>query len=172
MKRFLLILLFAPGALWAVSPVGMLPEDRVPIKVDENERNPFGRKAAKVESAAVENEESILRGMIEKLAVTGVVSGRTGRKVMLGSLTLEDGKVLPPLMANQSEKLKVNAVTEEKVEIGFVESDGTSGLRRIVIALSLSPQIQFKIHKPGPGAEKRAAGLDGVLTKDALEANQ
>lgn len=165
------MVVFAPGLLLAVSPVGMLPEDRVPVKVAENERNPFGRKAAKVESTAVENEESIIRGMIEKLPVTGVVSGRTGRKVMLGSLTLESGKPLPPLIANQSEKLKVNAVTEEKVEIGFVESDGTSGLRRIVIALSLTPQIQFQIHKPGPGPVRKA-GLDGVLTKDALEANQ
>ena len=173
MKRLLLLLAVMPLGLRAGTSVGLLPEDKVPVTVTETERNPFGKNMPKAVAAAVENEESRIRSIVEHLPVGGVVEGRTGRKVVLGSHFLEEGRLLAPVIAHQTEKLRVVALTPEKAEIAFLESDGTPGLRRIVIVLNMAPNVQYRVARPtsrtgGDGA----AEFDGALKKDEVGATR
>jgi hypothetical protein len=160
-----------PLAVHAASPVGLLPEDKTPVVLAEKERNPFGKNIPKAEKAAVVNEESRIRAIIENLPVAGVMDGRSGKKVLLGSLVLEEGRALPPVISRQTEKLRVVAVADDKVEVAFLESDGNPGLRKIVVELKMTPQVQFRVATP---TTKKGGGedFDGVLTKDALGTSQ
>lgn len=170
MKRVFLSLVIAlPAVVRAASPVGLLPEDKVPFTLEGNERNPFGKIGPKAATAVVENEESRIRAIVENLPVGGIIEGRTGRKVLLGSLVVEEGRVLPPVISRQTEKLQVLSVTPEKVEIAFLESDGTPGLRRIVVGLNIAPSVQFRVPKPaGKLNDSGGDGFDGVLKKDEV----
>ena len=170
MKPFIPFAFFAlTVAAHAGSVVGLLPEDKTPVVVLETERNPFGKNAPKSAAAVVENEESRIRAIIERMPVGGVMEGRSGRKVLLGSMVIEEGRSLPPVIPRQSEKLKVLSVAADKVEIAFLESDGTPGLRRVVVNLSISPTVQFRVVKPAvkPTPEGDAE-FGGVLRKDEL----
>jgi hypothetical protein len=171
MKRLILsFIAVMPLAANASSPVGLLPEDKVPVALEGSERNPFGKNAPKTAAAVVENEESRIRAVFERLPVGGVMEGRTGRKVLLGSFVIEEGRQLPPVIPRQSEKLKVLAVAPDKVELAFLESDGTPGLRRIVVNLNMSPSVQFRVSKPAAKSQpgEGEGGFDGVLKKDEL----
>lgn len=170
MKRLLLLLTFAlPAAAGAATPVGLLPEDKVPVLLEESERNPFGKNTPKAVASVVENEESRIRAIFERLPVGGVIEGRTGRKVLLGSMVIEEGRQLPPVISQQTEKLKVLSVASDKVEIAFLESDGTPGLRRMVVNLSISPSVQFQVARPATKkSEEEETQFGGVLRKDEL----
>jgi|GEM_PF-3547563 hypothetical protein len=176
MKRlFLTACLFAPVGLPAASPVGLLPEDKVPVVLTDEERNPFGKQATNVTTAAVvavDNEELRIRSALESLPVSGITEGRTGRKVLLGGVTLEEGSILPPVVANQSEKLRVVQITQDKAELAFLEADGNPGMRRIIIDLNLTPTVQFRVVRPAGPAAQGASTFDGVLTKDEIGASR
>jgi hypothetical protein len=173
MKRLILLLsLIAPLGLRAASPVGLLPEDKVPVTVADNERNPFGKNAPKAAAAAaVENEESRIRAVIEQLSVGGIMEGRSGRKVLLGGLLLEEGRPVQDVISRQTEKLQVLSIAPDKVEIAFLESDGTPGSRRIVVSLNLTPNVQYRVAKPMQKAGDDAS-FDGVLSKDEIGATR
>lgn len=166
---FLLLLSAIPLSVHAASPIGLLPEDKTPTVLVANERNPFGKNAPKAAAAAVVNEESRIRAILENLPVTGVMEGSSGRQVMLGSLVLESGRTLLPVIPRQTEKILVTSVAEDKVEMAFLESDGAPGLRKIVIVLKTVPQVQFRVAKP---AAKAGGDFDGVLTEDELGGTQ
>ena len=172
MKRLFLLLAIMPLGLRAGSTVGLLPEDKVPIALTEKERNPFGKNMPKTVAATVENEESRIRAIIEHLPVGGVVEGRTGRKVVLGSHFLEEGRMLAPVIARQTEKLQVISLTPDKAEIAFLESDGTPGLRRIVVVLNMTPKIQYRVAPPASRGGEGTTEFDGVLKKDEVGATR
>jgi hypothetical protein len=170
MKRvFFTLCLALPLVARAASPVGLLPEDKVPVIVDSNERNPFGKNMVKASAALVENEESRIRAIIEKYPVSAVIQGRNGWQAMVGPLTLEEGQLVAPVIARQTEKIRVVSVAQNKAELAFLESDGTPGLRRIVVTLNIAPRVQFRVVKPAVRtAGDEEAGFDGVLSKDDL----
>lgn len=173
MKRFVLVFVLLGPAAYAISPVGILPEDKAPVVVAESERNPFGKKPVKLETVEedVEDEESKIRNVIEKLPISGVMQGRTGTKVLLGTLVVEEGRMLPPVIPRQQEKIKVMSVSAEKVELAFVEPSGETGLRKVMITLDVRPKIQFRLNKPAQEApEVEEKPFDGVITKDDLGA--
>lgn len=152
----------------AVSPVGLLPDDKVSIVVAEGERNPFGKTSPKAEAAAaLDNEEVRIRSVIDHLPMAGVIESRTGKRVLLGSLILEEGKTLPPVVAGQKERVQVVSISEEKIELVFLESNGEAGSRRIMVWPSLATEVHFRVAPPtGPKPGK----FDGVISKDAMGA--
>lgn len=153
----------------AVSPVGLLPDDKVSVVVADGERNPFGKLSAKAE-VTVDNEEARIRAVIDHLPMAGVIESRSGKRVMLGFLVLEEGKILPPVVSNQKERVQVVTISEEKIEMGFLEPDGQVGSRRILLlSPSLSPAVHFRV---APPAGPKQGTLDGVLTKDEMDARR
>lgn len=165
MKPLALILFFfALNA--SAGPIGLLPEERVAIEVAPTEKNPFGIKVAKDNKLPknTDNEEARIRLIFERMPVGGVVDSDSGKKVMMGYLVLEEGRPIPPVISNQDEKLKVLSIDKKRIEIGFVEPDGGTGVRKIIVPLDVSPQVQYRLGvKFAPG---KKGGFDGVITKD------
>ncbi len=152
----------------AVSPVGLLPDDKVSIVVADGERNPFGKTSPKA-ATALDNEEGRIRAVIDHLPMAGVIESRSGKRVLLGFLVLEEGKTLPPVVAGQKERVQVVTISEEKIELAFLEPNGEAGSRRIVVWPSLSPDVHFRVAPPtGPKSGK----LDGVISKDEMGATR
>jgi len=148
--------------------VGMLPGDKVAITVEETERNPFSQRIVQAAEAPKDTgaEESQLRTVVENLDLKGVTKSGGRMKVLLGSYALEEGKLMPQLIPDQTEKLRVIALTDKKVELGFVEKDGSAQARKIVLHLDFTPSVRYKVG-PGATASSTAPSLGGVYKKDA-----
>lgn len=181
MNRFMQIILLAMPLGMAVadqSDIGLLPQDKAPVTVADDERNPFGRRTPKgpVVVEETENEEAKIRGLIAKLPLGGMTRGYGVTKVLVGSFTVEEGQVLPDLIPNQTEKVRVLSVTGGQVELGFVDKDGTADIRKIVLIYDLKPEVRFKLGGSAPGAAskdgKAAASFGGVMKKDGPEISQ
>lgn len=152
-----------------VGSVGMLPGEKVAIKVEEAERNPFGLRVVQTTEAPKEDtgsEETEIRTVVESLTVKGVTKSGGRVQVLLGSFALEEGKLMPELIPDQTEKLRVLTLTEEKAELGFVEKNGSVGGRTIVLRLDFTPSVRYKVG-PGATASDAASPMGGVYKKNA-----
>jgi hypothetical protein len=123
------------------------PEAREPIEVNEDERNPFGLVGAPdaVEGPArplIETEEQKLRRILSTMRVSGFSGGEGSYRVLLGSLALREGEMLPRLFADQAEVLRVVAITEREVTLAFVEDQMDRPARTIGLGIDLKPQVQ------------------------------
>ncbi len=173
MKRPGLVFLFAAAfspLCHAAPAIGLLPEDKMPVQVAESERNPFGKRVAKVAAApaVTESEETKIRSVIENLPLGGMTRGYGVVKVLLGSYMVAEGQTLPDVIPNQTEKVKVLSVTADRVDLGFVDKDGTAETRKIGLLINLSPSVRFKLGgKSAPEAKGgEAPGLGGVTKKN------
>lgn len=170
---FLALVLRAPAAAPVLpEEVGLLPGQKVPVEVAETERNPFGKRiiqAAEPTAKDPGGEETKIRDIIEKLPLQGVTKSGGRIKVLLGSLSLEEGKILPELFASQTEKLRVLHIDDKKIEMGFVEKDGSAEARKMVLFLDFAPTVRYKIGPGSAGGQPRdgGAGLGGVIKKNA-----
>jgi len=109
------------------------------------ERNPFIQQvtpeAAATTTPSVATEESRLRAIFRAIKIGGV-SGTAGRRqALLGSLILKPGAVLPPVLKNQFEVLKVLSVDDSEVVLAFVERDASAESRQIVLPFRLKPEV-------------------------------
>jgi len=172
MKRRACLLFFAvslSSVFGAPSAVGLLPQDKAPVEVAGEERNPFGKHVTKGPEAAVEtvSEESVVRAVISRLPMGGITRGYGVNKVLLGSFTVEEGEILPDVIPNQTEKVKVLMVSSDKLELGFVDKDGTAEVRKMILSFDLKPVVRFKLGgAPAPASKEGATAFDGVTKKD------
>lgn len=141
--------------------IGVLPEQKTPTLISESERNPFGTRTKK-EAVAVydkESEESQIRRIFTKLEVNGMSEARNGfQRVLLGDMILEKGKKVPQLVDLQSETLIVSDITDEQIELSWVDEvtmrlDG----RKLIIPIALDPTVEFVLKGQPGGDEKRRA---------------
>lgn len=126
------------------------PGARRPVDVSEGERNPFGllsvpppeeEEEIKIE---VETEEMKIRRILGNMRVVGI-SGEPGSyRVVLGSMQLAKGDIVPRLFANQGEVLRVDDITERQVVLSFVERDAQQAMppRTIGLGIDLVPRVR------------------------------
>ena len=126
------------------------PEARIPRKVEEGARNPFGmlsvpapeeQEEVKIE---VETEEMKIRRILGNMRIAGV-SGQPGSyRVLLGSMQLARGDMVPRLFANQAEQLRVEDVTDRQIVLAFIERGQQKDLppRTIGLGIDLSPRVR------------------------------
>lgn len=155
---------------------GLLPEDKTPVLVAEDERNPFGKRAVKaaVVRTETESEETKIRGVIERLPLGGMTRGYGVVKVLIGPYIIAQGGILPDVIPGQTEKVRVLSVSEDKAELGFVDKDGTADTRKISLGIDLKPAVRFKLGGK-PVAEPKEAGasaFDGVTKKNEPETSR
>ncbi|MFZ4681063.1 MAG: hypothetical protein ACOYMS_01060 [Terrimicrobiaceae bacterium] len=167
---FGLALLVSPMAA-ARASIGLLPEDKTPVVVAEDERNPFGKRAVKAPSVVQEereSEETKIRALISKLPLGGMTRGYGVVKVLIGPYTVAEGAILPDMIPGQTERVKVLSVSADKVELGFLDKDGTADTRKINLAIDFRPAVRFKLGASSAGETKEggASGLDGVTKKN------
>jgi hypothetical protein len=153
----LAIALFALAAARAqeVDPasVGVLPEQRQPVTLPAQERNPFSKQEAKVVSAAPEDdkesEENRIRRALTKLSVVGRTRDASGAwKVMLGGLILQKGRNVPPVLQGQTEMLRVAAISDRSVELVWLDKSGEPDARRMAIPIDLAPHVHTALAGP------------------------
>ncbi len=135
----------AAAAAHAQRSVGLLPGDKQPVPIRPEERNPFAKREQKPEivqdEQEAETEENRIRNVLMQLRVVGRTRGSEGRKILLDDLILEAGKILPPVIAGQTERLKVEAIYESAIEIVWIEADPAAEPRRLFIPVNLQPGV-------------------------------
>jgi hypothetical protein len=122
----------------------LTPDSRQPMKVEEGERNPFGMVTKVLDqmvSAEPVSEERRIRQLLSNLRVAGVSESPTGRRVLLGSLSLGEGDVLPRLFVGQVEKLQVKSINDRGVVLSFIESDTSRDERSIGLPIDIKPRV-------------------------------
>lgn len=152
--------------------IGFLPQDKADLrpedKIDIKRRNPFAERKKIVASRPaeqVETEESKLRTFFDKLQVSGLMKLGDKRVVTLGRLTLEAGQIVPPVIAGQTQILRVIRVEDNLLEIGWVEEAGydTSVPRKILKKIDLTPKItQVLASEDNTGENANTVTLDAT----------
>jgi len=154
------------------------PGARKPLYVSEGARNPFGllsvpppeeEEEVKIE---VETEEMKIRRILGNMRVVGV-SGEPGSyRVVLGSMQLSMGDIVPRLFANQGEVLRVDDITDRQIVLSFVERNKQQDMppRTIGLGIDLAPRVRSLL----PGEvftsviqfdEKGAQSMEPLKTK-------
>lgn len=140
-------LILSPPAAPAAADALLFPDARQTVEVRSNERNPFGQTVSpEVQStggAAQEtvSEESRLRRILRALKISGVSGQGSSRRALIGSLILQPGDPLPPLIANQAESLRVASVDDSQVILEFIEKDPAAESRKITLFYGLQPTV-------------------------------
>ncbi|MBD29270.1 MAG: hypothetical protein CMO38_08480 [Verrucomicrobiaceae bacterium] len=114
------------------------------ILTDE-ERNPFvvSKNDVDIEDGTNSSysEETKIRTILESLVVNGISRGSNSYKVQLGSIILEEGKILPRLIRDQTDDLKVTEITSSKVQITWVGDEEADKPRVMTIPIELEPKV-------------------------------
>jgi len=152
----------------ASTEADLLPESRTTIIVQASERNPFGVRnvVQQLEVEHVETEESRLRALLQKMRLGGLSGQEGSYSAMLGPLSLRPGETLRPLIAGQTEKIRVLSVARDRIELGFIEKDGTAETRTITLPVSVGAEVHYLLpSQTGSSDTKTKPGPDlgGVL---------
>lgn len=151
----------------------ILPEEKTFETVKGSENNPFGGlvsdKAKDVSSA----EDAKVTEILRSLPVNGKSSRNT---VLLGDIILRRGELVPEILPNQTVQLKVQDITQDHVELVFIEHKPT-GLppRTLTLYTDVSPQVKLRLPGGGGGiATRHGSGAHapmGVIRKTPLIAS-
>ncbi len=124
----------------------ILPDEKTPESIKPTENNPFSKAAGKQEDES-SSEENAIRDVLMNLAISGISSDSAGnRRLMLGPMKLERGMVVPPVLPDQTVHLRVNAITQEALELVWIEKKNT-GLppRALIIPFNVKPTIRTRL---------------------------
>lgn len=140
----------------------VLPSEKTPELIKDDENNPFevsGTDGLK----EVDTEENRVRERLLSMPAVGGGSGPDGMRVMLGSMRLEVGQMVPPVLPDQQVMLRVKSITAHSIEMVWVEKKPT-GLppKTFVIDVDVSPRVRYRMPTAGP-----TGGSMGVMTKES-----
>ncbi len=123
----------------------ILPEEKNPEIVKPEENSPFEVTAGEAEMDA-DSEENRVRDILLRMPAVGGGSGANGMRVMLGSMRLQAGQEVPPVLPDQQVLLKVKSVTPTAIELIWVEKKPT-GLppKPFVINVDVSPKVRYRM---------------------------
>lgn len=143
-----------------------LPEEKTPELIKPEENNPFEAAADQNEKEG-DTEENRVRDILLQMPAKGGGNGPAGMRVMLGSMRLEAGQMVPDVLPDQQVKLKVKSISPTQIEMVWVEKKPT-GLppKPFVIDVDVSPRVRYKM--PSPGAAD--AGGIGTMRMEGLSA--
>jgi len=140
--------------------IGMRPHEKRALTLKTDERNPYARRSPDQEATTEESEnleEIRIRETLNSLSVTGRSLSPNGLRLLLGDIILEQGKLLPPLLEEQSEDLQVIDVTEDSITLGWLDIEtGQLTGKTIEISYDLSPSVSYALH----GQKDSAEGAD------------
>lgn len=144
---------YAPGRM-----IEMRPEEKRPLLLLANERNPYAKRSALQQVAPTEEEnaeELRIRQKLQSLSVTGRSLGPNGPRILLGDIIVEKGRVLPPLLEEQSENLQVIEVTRDNILLGWFDVDtGELTGKKMQISFDLRPNVAYALHGQGGDSEE------------------
>ncbi|MFL2452298.1 MAG: hypothetical protein ACJ0IB_09635 [Verrucomicrobiales bacterium] len=149
------------------SNLGILPKQKkeriLEFTLTDEERNPFviSKNDIDIEegSNSSYSEETKIRSILDSLVVNGISRGANSYKVQLGGLILEKGKILPRLINDQTDDLKVTEITSSKVQITWVGDEEADKPRVMTIPIELEPKVGVEL----PSAFSKSLPLDSKL---------
>ncbi len=143
-----------------------LPEEKAPELIKPEENNPFEAAADQNEKEG-DTEENRVRDMLLQMPAKGGGNGPDGMRVMLGSMRLEVGQMVPDILPDQQVKLKVKSISPTQIEMVWVEKKPT-GLppKPFVIDVDVSPHVRYKM--PSPSAAD--GGGIGTMRMEGISA--
>ena len=145
----------------------ILPDEKSPETIRPDENNPF--ESAGDSNIKEENtEETRVRDIMLGMPAKGGGYGPGGMRVMLGSMRLQEGQMVPEVVADQQVMLKVKSITPKQIELVWVEKK-PSGLppKPFVIDVDVSPSVRYKM--PSGSSAKGGSGL-GTIRMEGLSA--
>lgn len=138
----------------------ILPDEKAPEVVKPNEPNPFAKSDANaIKAEETSSEENRVKDILKALGVSGKkcdpVTGMVS-SVMLGDMRLERGAILPPVIADQTVRLRVNSLSDTAIEMFWVEKNkrNMSLTQRtpFIIPINLGPTVRTVAYRPVPQA--------------------
>ncbi|MEM7600437.1 MAG: hypothetical protein AAF357_03355, partial [Verrucomicrobiota bacterium] len=138
--------------------IEMRPDEKRPLLLKDSERNPYARRSPEQETVtdSGENAEELqIREALNSLSVSGRSRGVNGLRILLGDIIIEKGGILPQLLENQTENLKVIEVSEDSVVLGWmdIETGDLTG-KTMQMSYDLNPSVSYALH----GQERSAEG--------------
>jgi hypothetical protein len=150
-----------------------LPEEKTPEVIKAEENNPF-EAAVDQNQKEGDTEENRVRDMLLQMPAKGGGNGPEGMRVMLGSMRLEAGQMVPDVLPDQQVKLKVKAISPTQIEMVWVEKKPT-GLppKPFVIDVDVSPRVRYKMPSPGAAdgggiGTMRMAGISAFTREEVV----
>jgi hypothetical protein len=142
--------------------IAMTPDQKRPLILKSDERNPYARRSPEKEELNDQGdnaEELEIRERLSSLSVSGKSLGNNGLRVLLGDIIIEQGRILPKLLEDQSEDLKVIEVSDDSVVLGWLDIEtGELTGKTMQMAYDLSPSISYALH-----GQERTISEDGAV---------
>ncbi|GAB4175665.1 MAG: hypothetical protein Fur0032_15510 [Terrimicrobiaceae bacterium] len=159
------------------APSTLMPSQRQPVLVGPEETNPFSQKVAPSTNLIfqeVETEEVRIRNIFGDMPFAGLAVGENSRRALIGPLALEEGDEVPRILPMQAERLVVLRVTDEEIELGFLERDGKVQGRTFTRRFSLAPQVRYLLPSEAPTVTPRIPGapMQGRIIPSPDDATQ
>ena len=146
----------------------MRPTEKRSLTLKPSERNPYANRTEQSnlnEEEEQDSEEVAIRAKLGALQVTGSSRSTSGLILLLGDIMIQRGKVLPQLILNQTQELKVVGIDEEKIVLGWmdVETGELTG-KTMQLPYDLRPNVNYVLKGQSITTETLAKDLDmGVL---------
>jgi hypothetical protein len=128
-------------------PRMIMPTDIQPESLMAEERNPFERRVelkseADVADGVELSEEDRVRQRFNVLEVRG---GVPGERVLLADMILKKGKLVDPVIMNQTIRLMVTEISFDEVELTWADDVGKKRPRVIVVPYDLAPTVRSRL---------------------------
>lgn len=145
----------------------ILPDEKNPEVIKADENNPF---EAVMDNTVKEGdtEENRVRDILLSMPAKGGGHGLSGMRVMLGSMRLEAGQMVPNVLPDQQVRLQVKSITPTQIEMVWVEKKPT-GLppKPFVISVDVSPRVRYRMPSGSSGG---SSGGIGTMKMETLSA--
>ncbi len=156
--------------------IEMRPSEKRFLTLKPSEINPYSNRTPKEEKNKDEEhnvEEIAIRKKLDALSVSGTSRNSNGLRLLLGDILLERGLVLPQLISNQTQHLKVVDLAEEKIVLGWmdVESGELTG-KTLQINYDVKPAVRYVLQGQTTQSGDAAAPEMGVLKPKRGSYNQ
>lgn len=146
------------------------PDEKAPEIVKVEEENPFVALTEITEEDVGNSEENTIKDRLLAMKVVGFSKrAQGGYRVQLGDISLEEGKIVPNFLPDQSVHLRVNSITESEIELVWMEKQ-RSGLppRTLLVPIRIRPMVRQML--AGHRGSETAEPVFGLHQESVLKA--
>lgn len=137
--------------------IAMRPTEKRALALNPSERNPYAKRSIVPEDKKeTENAEEIaLRKKLNELKVSGASLSHHNATLLLGDIVVREGMVLPQLLTNQTQFIKVVDIAETKIVLEWLDPEtGALTNKKIRIPYDLTPSVKYVLQgQPEGGTE-------------------
>jgi hypothetical protein len=140
----------------AAEDIGVLPDQKTAMAlkstVDPEARNPFAARTIDEGLTIVQDtrsEEGRIRAVLDGFIVNGIAkSSNGGYSAQLESIILKEGQLLPRLLKDQVDQLRVTKITDRLVEITWVGDEDAEKPRQVAMKVDMTPTVEVVLPQP------------------------